>query len=363
MNEAKTWSGAMEGRGAYNRHAGLQAAGGALALNALKQAAASIVLEAMDQPIVIAEYGASQGRNSQRPMRVAISELRARVGPDRPVLVYHEDLPINDFGSLFEVLESAPDRYVRDDPQVYPCAIGRSFYESVLPPAYVHLGWSAYAAMWLSSVPTQVADHIYVPCMKGAASAAFREQGKKDWQKFLSLRATELRPGGRLVVVLPGADDDGRTGFEPLMNDANDVLTQMADEGALTEDERAHMVLATYARPVRELLTAFETDGRFRALSVEHCERLPLPDAVWDDFLRDRDGGRMASRYAAFYRSTFVPSLFLALAQPDDAQRKGKLSDRFEHLLKVRLEARMEPIRSQVQMLVFARDPYPKVCS
>jgi hypothetical protein len=362
MNEAKTRSGAMEGRGAYNRHAGLQAAGGALALNALKQAAASVVLETVDQPIVIAEYGASQGRNSQLPMRVAISELRARVGPDRPVLVYHEDLPINDFGSLFEVLESAPDRYVRDDPQVYPCAIGRSFYESVLPPAYVHLGWSAYAAMWLSSVPTPVADHIYVPCMKGAASAAFREQGKKDWQKFLSLRATELRPGGRLVVVLPGADDDGRTGFEPLMNDANDVLTQMADEGAITEDERAHMVLATYARPVRELLTAFETDGRFCALSVEHCERLPLPDAVWDDFLQDGDGGRMVSRYAAFYRSTFVPSLFLALAQLDDAQRKGKLSDRFEHLLKVRLEARMEPIRSQVQMLVFARDPYPKVC-
>ncbi|MFM0340203.1 class I SAM-dependent methyltransferase [Paraburkholderia fungorum] len=363
MPEAKTRSGAMEGRGAYNRHAGLQAAGGALALNALKQAAASVVLETADQPIVIAEYGASQGRNSQLPMRVAITGLRSRVGPDRPILVYHEDLPINDFGSLFEVLDSDPDRYVRDDPHVYPCAIGRSFYESVLPPAYVHLGWSSYAAMWLSRIPTPVADHIYVPCMKGAASVAFREQGKRDWQKFLSLRAAELRPGGRLVVVLPGADDDGRTGFEPLMNDANDVLTQMADEGALTEDERAHMVLATFGRPLHELLTAFAIGGRFCALSVEHCERLPLPDAVWDDFLQDGDGERMVSRYASFFRCTFVPSLFLALAQPDDAQRKGELSDRFEHLLKERLGARREPIRSQVQMIVFARDSHPKVCT
>ena len=205
MNDAKTRSGAMEGHGAYNRHAGLQAAGGALALNALRQAAAGVVLDTGVQPLVIAEYGASQGRNSQLPVRVAITELRARVGPDRAVLVYHKDLAINDFCSLFEVLEAAPDRYVLDDPNVYPCAI-RSFYESVVPPAYVHLGWSAYAAMWLSSVPTAVADHIYVPCMKGAASAAFREEGKEDWQKFLSLRATELRPGGRLVVVLPGAD-------------------------------------------------------------------------------------------------------------------------------------------------------------
>ena len=95
MNESKTWSGAMEGRGAYNRHAGLQAAGGALALNALRHAAASVALDTGGQPIVIAEYGASQGRNSQLPMRVAITELRARVGSDRAVLVYHEDLPIN----------------------------------------------------------------------------------------------------------------------------------------------------------------------------------------------------------------------------------------------------------------------------
>jgi len=356
MNAAKTMSGAMEGGGAYNRHAGLQAAGGTLALDALRLAAESVVLEMADQPIVIAEYGVSQGRNSQLPMRMAITALRARVGPDRPGFVYHEDLPVNDFGSLFEVLESAPDRYARDDPHVYPCAIGRSFYESVLPPAYVHLRWSAYAAMWLSSVPIPVADHIYVPCMKGASSAAFREQGKEDWQKFLSLRATELRPGGRLVVVLPGADDDGLTGFEPLMNDANDVLTQMAGEGAITADERAHMVLASFGRPLRELLTAFEIDGRFCGLSVEHHERLPVPDAVWDAFLHDGGGARLVSRYAAFYRSTFMPSWFLALAQPNDAQRKDKLSDRFEHLLKVRLYARMEPLRSQVQMLVFARD-------
>jgi hypothetical protein len=120
MNVAKTMSGAMEGGGAYNRHASLQAAGGTLALDALRQAASSAVLETADQPIVIAEYGVSQGRNSQLPMRIAITALRARVGSHRPVLVYHEDLPANDFGSLFEVLESAPDRYARDDPHRVP---------------------------------------------------------------------------------------------------------------------------------------------------------------------------------------------------------------------------------------------------
>jgi hypothetical protein len=54
------------------------------------------------------------------------------------------------------LVASHPDRYILDDPNVFPSAIGRSFYESVLPPSSVHLGWSSYAAVWLSRVPTLI---------------------------------------------------------------------------------------------------------------------------------------------------------------------------------------------------------------
>jgi hypothetical protein len=62
-------------------------------------------------------------------------------------MVYHVDQPSNDFNSLFELLDTNPDRYSFDDPCVYPSAIGRSFYENVLPPNSVHIGWSSYAAV------------------------------------------------------------------------------------------------------------------------------------------------------------------------------------------------------------------------
>ncbi|MGF6597590.1 hypothetical protein P3T23_002307 [Paraburkholderia sp. GAS448] len=356
MNQAKTMSGAMEGAGAYNRHSTPQAGGAAIALPCLQDAVASAVLEPDDQPVVIAEYGSSQGKNSQAPMRVAIAAVRARVGPDRPILVYHEDLPVNDFNSLFELLESDPGRYVRDDPLIYPCAIGRSFYDSVLPPAYVHLGWSAYAAVWLSRVPVPIAGHIFLPCTTGAANAAFREQAARDWETFLALRARELRPGGRLVVVLPGADDDGRTGLEALMNHANDALTQMTCEGAITTDERARMVLATFARPVHDLLAPFASNGQFCNLVVEHCECVAQPDDIWDEYQRHQDRACMASRYAAFHRATFMPSLLLALSRPGDEPRKRTLSDRFEQLLRQRLIAAPARLDAMVETLVFARD-------
>jgi hypothetical protein len=124
----------MEGEGFYNQHAAIQAAGGVLAIPLLERAARQIELDDGSRPLVIADYGSSQGTNSLAPMRVAIAVLRDRVGPLRPILVCHTDLPANDFSTLFEVLESHTDTYTGGEPNVFPCAIGRSFYRSVLPP-------------------------------------------------------------------------------------------------------------------------------------------------------------------------------------------------------------------------------------
>jgi SAM dependent carboxyl methyltransferase len=202
-------SGAMEGGGAYNKHAKLQAVGSASALPCWERAVGRVALDDGDEPIVIADYGSSQGKNSLAPMRVAAEILRSRVGPDRPILVCHIDLPINDFNALFALLADDPDCYSRNEPKVYSCAVGRSFYESVLPPNHVHVGWSSFAANWISRIPTALRGHIFVPCSTGVKRSAFEHQAAQDWETFLSLRAKELRPGGRLVVVVPGTGEDG----------------------------------------------------------------------------------------------------------------------------------------------------------
>src|SRR5260370_40870205 len=144
LNERRPSHGVMEGQGAYNKHAKLPADGAALALPLLEKAIGDVELNSGDDPIVIADYGSSQGKNSLVPMQVAIRGLRKRVAPNRPISVFHIDQPSNDFNSLFEVLHADPETYVVDDPDVYPAAIGKSFYEGVLPPSTVHLGWSTW---------------------------------------------------------------------------------------------------------------------------------------------------------------------------------------------------------------------------
>jgi hypothetical protein len=205
--------GVMEGKGAYNKHAAIPAAGGSLAIPFLKRAAQQITLDTSDRPIVIADYGSSQGKNSLAPMRAAIRVLRTRSGRERAIMVCHTDLPGNDFDTLFELLESDPNSYALGDEKVYPYAIGRSFYKDVFPLGHVDLGWSSYAAVWLSQIPRTIPDHLFIPCCTGAPRAEFDRQAALDWETFLTLRAAELRPSGRLAVALPALEHDGSTAF------------------------------------------------------------------------------------------------------------------------------------------------------
>jgi hypothetical protein len=357
--EQSIFHGVMEGKGAYNRHAKLPAGGASLALPLWERAVRSVELED-DQPVVIADYGSSQGKNSLIPMQVAVRSLRERLGPDRPISVFHIDQPSNDFNTLFEVLDADPDRYALGDPNVFPGAIGRSFYENVLPPGSVHIAWCSYAAVWLSRIPASIPGHFISVRSTGTARAEFNRQGAQDWESFLSVRAKELRPGGRLVVVLPALDDDGSSGFEHLFDQANATLAEMVDEGAITASERAEMVLGAYPRRKRDLLAPFERDRNFQRLTVEGFEMLALPDAAWTDYERDGNKEALATKHALFFRSVFMPSLGSALARvrSGDAEALDIFGDRLEAGLKHRLATQPAAMHSLVQVVVLAKQGY-----
>jgi SAM dependent carboxyl methyltransferase len=344
--------GVMEGGGSYNLYAKVPAGGGQLAMPFLEEAARNTTLEAEHGPLVIADYGSSQGKNSLVPMRAVIIALRARVGPSRPILVVHVDQAANDFNTLFGVLHSDPQRYSVDDPHVFPSAIGRSFYETVFPKGYVHLGWSSYAAVWLSRIPMAIPGHFVSLASTGTVRAAFDRQGAEDWRSFLSLRSDELKPGGRLVVVLPALNDEGRAGFEPLFDQANEVLGEMVSRGSITAEERARMVLGAYPRRRSQLLAPFGMEGQYCGFTVERCEVCELPDAAWADYERDGKTEALVKRHVGFFRAIFVPSLATALENP---RRSEGFADEFELRLARQLADCPAPYHSFVQTIVLAK--------
>jgi hypothetical protein len=343
---------AMEGKGAYNRNAAIPASGGALAIPLLEKAAQQISLDSGDRPIVIADYGSSQGKNSLAPMRAAIAALRLRAGRQRPIFVCHTDLPANDFSEMFALLESDPESYLQGEPQVFPYAIGRSFYRTLFPPGHVNLGWSSYAAVWLSQIPLQIPDHFFIPCSTGAVRAEFDRQAVRDWETFLGLRAAELRAGGRLVVALPALDHDGTIGFASMMNHANAELFDLVAAGAITADERGRMTIAACPRREKDLLAPFARDGMFHGLAVEHSSTLSVPDVAWIEFQQDRDAPAFARKRAAFFRAVFVPSMSQALASTRGAAERQMFADRLENGVQRRIAANPASLENMVGIIV-----------
>ncbi len=346
---------AMEGKGFYNKNAAIPAAGGALAIPLFEQAAKVIDLDAAGRPIVLADYGSSEGENSLSPMRTAIAVLRGRVGHKRPIFVYHTDLPGNDFSSLFRVLHSHPESYLRNEQNVFPSVIGRSFYQHILPPNYVDLAWSSYAAIWLSRIPCQIPDHFFALCSSNAVRAEFARQAATDWETFLSFRAAELRPSGRLVVALPALAENKPPGFATLMDQANFVLSDLVARRVITTEEREQMALAIYPRSEPELLEPFSRDGKFNSLTVEQCATFPVPDTVWEEYVRDKDAEALAKKRAGFFRAIFAPSLATALKPSRSPQERFEFLAALENCLRARMVGHPVPADNLVRIVVLSK--------
>ena len=140
---------AMEGHGFYNKHSKPQQAAARRGIELLVRAAGRVGAEVA--PLVIADYGSAEGRNSLVPMSAAVCALRQTA--QAPITVVHLDRPGNDFASLFGLLHADPQSYLKAAEEVFAAASGGSFYERMLPAGHVSLGWCAIALHWLSRVP------------------------------------------------------------------------------------------------------------------------------------------------------------------------------------------------------------------
>src|SRR5690349_6330576 len=133
LSTASAAGSVMEGQGFYNDHSRPQHAALDYALPMLKQAVVEMSLPEQDQDLVVADFGAAEGRNSIEPMRAVIEAVRGRTQGVSPIMIFHTDLPADDFSSLFRLVEESPESYLNGERDVYAYAAGKSCYEQIFP--------------------------------------------------------------------------------------------------------------------------------------------------------------------------------------------------------------------------------------
>lgn len=253
----------MLGQGFYNKNSAPQLSAISFVLPWLDDAVDGMGLSDQSPAIVLADFGCSEGSNSITVMERLITACRKH--SNRPIQTIHSDLPTNDFSELFLRLSSNEGTGFADD-NVFSSAVGGSMFDSLLPPASVHFATTFNAIGFLSKRPLQTLPGYILPngprriggvgYVSDGDKTVFADQAHSDLCAFAKARATELIPGGKLLIQVFGAGDDFRT-CDGLYDVLNDAILEAVAQGMISQDEYDHFYQPVYFRTLEELTNPF----------------------------------------------------------------------------------------------------------
>ncbi|KAI3859640.1 hypothetical protein MKX03_031154 [Papaver bracteatum] len=168
--------------------------------------------------IGIADLGCSSGPNTllffSYLLNTIYNKCREFDSVSPKIVMYFNDLPGNDFNTLFKYLESFCDELKRSkgDHGFGPCfaaGIPGTFYGRLVPRDTLHFVHSSYSIHWLSQVPPEIENNnqgnIYISkSSPPSVIDAYLKQFTSDFTGFLKHRYEELVMGGRMVLTLLG---------------------------------------------------------------------------------------------------------------------------------------------------------------
>lgn len=348
----------MKGAGFYDQHSSGQAASIQILLDWIAAAGATLPLPPELKPIVVLDLGSSEGRNALLVMQTTVAAIRQRRDA-QPVQTVYSDLPGNNFNRLFATLHEAQSAG-RLAAGVYPSATAGSFYGPLLPPGSVHFATCFNALLWLDQLPAvPIPDFVVYrrshPPRPGLSAppevvTTFTRQAEHDLLCFLTSRAEELVPGGKLLLANP-ADDDRYRCSDGLYDLLNDACRDLVEAGRLERTRYERLVVPVYFRTAAETLEPLEwADSPVRgAFSVDRIETLEVPTPFIVEFQRTGDVPTYAERYTGFLRAFTEPVVQAVLTGPNGDP--GLIDTLFE---RVRARLLAEPGRYQFHYLLVA---------
>lgn len=280
----------------------------------LLDAVAAIPEPPAGQPVRIADFGAADGGTSKQTIRNTVAAIRDRF-PGHQIVVTYTDLASNDFSTLFKSMQGLDGQtehtYLKEFDGVFVHACGIGFHNQLMPDASLSLGFSATAMHYISEKPCEIENHVHMVGAEGATLAAYADQAAKDWERILLARAYELVPGGRLVFMNFGKDEQGRylggTGGVDMFGTFDALWKGLADEGRISPDEYVNASFSQYYRTKEEFSAPLLDTS-----SVVHAAGLRLISAhtglVKCPYRAafDASGGAMSAREFAV---SYIPTL------------------------------------------------------
>jgi hypothetical protein len=257
--------------------------------------------------LTILDYGCSEGFNSQVAFRPALEAVRR--GSSKPIVIMHNDLGSNGWNTFFSTIYSSPECYLRLE-NIFPLAIGTSFYSQLCPSNYVHFGYSSLSFHFMSTIPAcaRTEHEIFYP-----ESTA---QVNRDARENLTHRLNELVVGGILCFTLLRNDPEHKSNYYMLLKIG---LESVHLRGLITEEEWKNYRYCMGALSLddwRDVIREFE--GKFELLKIEPLD-VSFPS--YEQYLSDGNEEEYYTQIGFFFISIFKVLLFDTLSKRSQEER------------------------------------------
>ncbi|KAK7360048.1 hypothetical protein VNO77_02020 [Canavalia gladiata] len=181
-----------------------------------EEAITSLYCNKLPTSLAIADMGCSSGPNTLNVVSEIIKTVENlcrelhQTSPEYKIFL--NDLPGNDFNSIFRSLDSFKEKLLDEmETSIGPCyfsGVPGSFYSRLFPNRSLHFVHSSYSLHWLSKVPEGVNNNkgnIYIGSTSPSnVVKAYYDQFQRDFNLFLKCRAEEVIDGGCMVLTILG---------------------------------------------------------------------------------------------------------------------------------------------------------------
>ncbi|KAL6606839.1 hypothetical protein ACP70R_042492 [Stipagrostis hirtigluma subsp. patula] len=248
----------------------------------IEEAIAALLGSAASPPssMVIADLGCSSGPNAVALVAMAVDAIRhcrsiQRNQSPSEVCVLLNDLPSNDFNNVANGLAAFKQKHHQASAlTVTTGMVPGSFYTRLFPSGSLHLVCASYSVHWLSKqapedlvkngIPAYDGDDNLRQARRPVVLAAYLRQFRSDFTMFLSLRAQELVPGGRMVLSLIGRRcDDLAARYIHTWERVAFALNDIASRGVIKRDTFDSFYIPVYGPSEKELREIIDGEGSF----------------------------------------------------------------------------------------------------
>nr|PNR53505.1 hypothetical protein PHYPA_007180 [Physcomitrium patens] len=320
------WMNGGNGETSYDRMSVVQA----YALKSLQPSLAEAVhimnLHINPSLLRIADFGSATGRNSLACMDFVVAcirrEYQSRNSLMPEIQAFFNDLPANDFNTLFSLL---PPMKGAEEPgaglvrEYFAAGVPGSFYRRL----FLRDIPALFALDFTGTIPAEVTDpeselynrgSCWIMGGKPSIAQAFAEQSKTDLRKFLQCRAAELVPGGILHCYLSGRADCADPTNQTIPERQHRFMTgydfegawdDLIEEGIITEETWDAFNLPIYIPSLEEIQDCINTVGGFEVIRLEHLEDLELYSD--DARMRMLQEPKKCAKFSSWVRSLVEP--------------------------------------------------------